>query len=114
VGTYEHHVVLQEWFDAEILTKVRSLDKGELYLVRHKCLEHRFGIATASRNPNAWISLDETGNEVWKQVLPNRLRSPDCQLACLLSRGCSNSGKGLIRDLFHFVRKRQQHPATCC
>jgi len=58
--------------------------------------------------------LDKARNKVWQQVLRNRLRSPDCQLACLLSRGFNNSGKSLIGDLFYFVCKWQQHFATCC
>jgi hypothetical protein len=38
---------------------------------------------------------------------------PRRPLACLLSRGFRDSGESLIGDLFHSIRKWQQHLATC-
>jgi hypothetical protein len=105
-------MVLEEWLDVEILALVRSFDLGDLYLVRHEVIQHRFSVTAAGDNPNPWMGLDKTRNKVWQKVLRNRLRSPDCQFSCLFSRGFRNGGKGLIGDLFHLIGQRQQHLAA--
>src|ERR1700756_2651971 len=83
-----------------------------MYLMCKEGVEHFVGVAAAGDNPDAWMSLGKCSNEAWQEVLCNRLRRPNFQLARLLSGSFSNGGKGLIGDLLHLIGKRQQHLAA--